>query len=387
MKYILILLLALCLVTTLQAQQKPPYDRTTTNQVMADRATWSRYHMAIPKGATPGFPPYVPDSLKCGSLFFRTADTCLYIYNCTSSKWDKMQKVAVANKKLDSVAATKANLSGGNVFTGPQTIADGALTFTNASGSTTLSQGVDGATIFTNQRNGLTYMYKDSVIFRIAGPGYTADDAYADFHVPLRIRPYQGGLDYAPSGYNVLVRNNGSLASGDKGFLKEVALTAFATVANTYTRTHVDTLIAANTTQRYLYSATGSEGNSLTNSSLANMYIDGVWRDGLEYRMINSGSPVGNQALVNTSTGQISFQDNLISGEYIKVRYRSLQNSPIFTNGAVNVTTYAALMALGPPTTPTLYKVANDENKSYPNTIYVWWPDGELDWIATTKNN
>ncbi|RAV56708.1 hypothetical protein DIU36_15005, partial [Mucilaginibacter rubeus] len=102
LKFLLLMLLA----STLQAQQKPPYDRTTTNQVMADRATWSRYFMGTPKGDFPVFPSYVPDSIKCGAIFYRTADTSQYVYNCISGKWDKQQKATVSNKRVDSVAKT-----------------------------------------------------------------------------------------------------------------------------------------------------------------------------------------------------------------------------------------------------------------------------------------
>jgi len=119
MKYIFNFLLILCLASTALAQQKPPYDRTTTNQVMADRATWSRYFMAIPKGPTPGFPAYVPDSLKCGALFYRTTDTALYEYNCVSVKWIKMYSSTMVKKYADSLK--NELLNGNHRYTGIDT--------------------------------------------------------------------------------------------------------------------------------------------------------------------------------------------------------------------------------------------------------------------------
>lgn len=119
MKYILSFLLLTCLGLTATAQQLPPYDRTTTNQVLADRATWSRYFMALPKGAAPNFPSYVPDSLKCGALFYRTTDTCLYQYNCIANKWVKFGSLAKNNAYADSLK--NQLLNGNNKYTGTDT--------------------------------------------------------------------------------------------------------------------------------------------------------------------------------------------------------------------------------------------------------------------------
>jgi hypothetical protein len=63
--------------------------KVATNQVLADRATQSRYFLAIPEGPTPYFPAYVADSLKCKALFMRTGSTApgLYRYDCGTSSW------------------------------------------------------------------------------------------------------------------------------------------------------------------------------------------------------------------------------------------------------------------------------------------------------------
>jgi len=49
--------------------------------------------MGVPHGLTPGFPAYVPDSVKCGALFYVVnpgVDTVLMTYNCLSSTWKRV---------------------------------------------------------------------------------------------------------------------------------------------------------------------------------------------------------------------------------------------------------------------------------------------------------
>lgn len=80
----------MCLAGAVQAQPKPVYDQTRTDQVLGNRATLSKKYIGIPSGPTPGFPSYVPDSVKCGSLFNKTtsgvADT-LKIFDCFTQSW------------------------------------------------------------------------------------------------------------------------------------------------------------------------------------------------------------------------------------------------------------------------------------------------------------
>ena len=49
--------------------------------------------------------------------------------------------------------------------------------------------------------------------------------------------------------------------------------------------------------------------------------------------------------------------------------------------------TYALMIADGTPTVPTIYSITNDENKSYQRSTYLWKPDGNREWIATTPDN
>lgn len=51
------------------------------------------------------------------------------------------------------------------------------------------------------------------------------------------------------------------------------------------------------------------------------------------------------------------------------------------------VTTYALMIAQGNPILPTVYSVENDENKSYERSTYLWKPNGNREWIATTQDN
>jgi len=73
---------------TLYGQQKPPYERTRTNQVMSDYGTWAKYFLGLPHGATPVMPPWVPDSLKDGALYRDTTAHITYNYNKSTGLWE-----------------------------------------------------------------------------------------------------------------------------------------------------------------------------------------------------------------------------------------------------------------------------------------------------------
>jgi hypothetical protein len=49
--------------------------------------------------------------------------------------------------------------------------------------------------------------------------------------------------------------------------------------------------------------------------------------------------------------------------------------------------TYVLMIADGTPTVPTIYNITNDENKSYVRSTYLWKPDGNREWLATTPDN
>jgi len=71
------------------------------------------------------------------------------------------------------------------------------------------------------------------------------------------------------------------------------------------------------------YNSGNGTSATFTSANIVNKYIDGVWRDGIEY-FVTSGTPIGNQVTVNTTTGVVVFQDNINTGEYIKIRYRGI---------------------------------------------------------------
>lgn len=49
--------------------------------------------------------------------------------------------------------------------------------------------------------------------------------------------------------------------------------------------------------------------------------------------------------------------------------------------------TYAEMIAGGMPITTQEIRVLNDENKGIENTTYIWYPDGERLWVASTSDN
>jgi hypothetical protein len=116
MKRLINLLLFLSFSTALMAQQKPIYEQTHTPQVLSNWATWSRYFMGVPKGGTPSFPYYVPDSVKCGALFLDTLDHHLYYYDCHATTWKKIADSLMVNSYAQSIA--DSILSGQKPFTG-----------------------------------------------------------------------------------------------------------------------------------------------------------------------------------------------------------------------------------------------------------------------------
>lgn len=67
---------------------------------------------------------------------------------------------------------------------------------------------------------------------------------------------------------------------------------------------------------------------------------------------------------------------------------------PISSSGGdANITkymtynTYAEMIASGIPLYTTEIRVLNDENKGIENSTYIWYPDGERLWVASTSDN
>lgn len=136
-------------ITSLAFAQKPVYERTRTNQVLSDYATWSKYFIGIPSGTTPSFPSYVPDSAKCGALYYKTTDSSLYVYNCAAAIWERHKAgvtFAQAKHYADSLHAisTAAIASEITRATGSE-----ITNATNISNETTRATGVES----TNANN------------------------------------------------------------------------------------------------------------------------------------------------------------------------------------------------------------------------------------------
>jgi hypothetical protein len=81
----------------------------------------------------------------------------------------------------------------------------------------------------------------------------------------------------------------------------------------------------SNTSPIIVYEATGIEGEySITSTDLIGQNIVKVSRDGVDAsNIISSGSPVGKEALYETSTGTISFENAFDDGEQIKILYQT----------------------------------------------------------------
>lgn len=154
MKYLLILFSVFCLATACKAQQKPEYDRTRTQQVLSDYATRSRYYIGIPSGTTPGFPSYVPDSIKCGALYNKItlghADT-LMSYDCNSGTW----KIASGANYTASNGITKTgnNFTLNGDLTGNTTINANGYNFGLVLNKTNDFSGYGGSDIILNGNN------------------------------------------------------------------------------------------------------------------------------------------------------------------------------------------------------------------------------------------
>lgn len=100
MKYLLIFFSVIVIATSCNAQQKPVYERTRTQQVLSDYATRSVYFLGIPSGPVPGFPSWVPDSVKCGALYNKTtvgAADSLKVYDCHAHTWNNAGSGRVGN--------------------------------------------------------------------------------------------------------------------------------------------------------------------------------------------------------------------------------------------------------------------------------------------------
>lgn len=126
----------LCVAFTLYGQQKPPYERTRTNQVMSDYGIWPKYFLGLPQGSSPVIPPWVPDSLKDGALYRDSVAHVTYSYNKGSNTWEP---VGGAGLTIDNTAAgnlTSPNfLATYNYITGKLSYMPGFVQYNSTTGN------------------------------------------------------------------------------------------------------------------------------------------------------------------------------------------------------------------------------------------------------------
>lgn len=91
-------------------------------------------------------------------------------------------------------------------------------------------------------------------------------------------------------------------------------------------------------------------------------------------QMLAIASPSTGLEVFNTSTNQSYFYNGTIW-------------VPTGTIQFATTATYAAMIALSTPTTPTLIKVTTDENKGATRTMYVWFPDGNRQYLLQINDN
>jgi len=161
-----------------------------------------------------------------------------------------------------------------------------------------------------------------------------------------------------------------STAASDAGQVKTIPSSYFApTTAITF---YKDTTISTNTT------------NTIIIPAIANAVLISVTRSGATYYPTSSTSPTGNKYYFSSTA--IKFQDNLTTNETISVLYKAANGTPVISN-TIQVATFSDMVSRGTPQSLTIYKVASDENKSYTNSTYLWWPNGKRLWVASTDDN
>jgi hypothetical protein len=75
-----------------------------------------------------------------------------------------------------------------------------------------------------------------------------------------------------------------------------------------------------NTIQIYNY--IGIDGNtSFINTALIGRHVFNCFKDGIQFMIINSGTPVDKEVLVNTTTGELTFAVQFETNEIATVLY------------------------------------------------------------------
>ena len=88
------------------------------------------------------------------------------------------------------------------------------------------------------------------------------------------------------------------------------------------------------------------------------------------------------------SVGNADSLGHVSASSYLTTASASATYQPLSTAVKFkSVATFALMIADGTPAVTTIYEVTNDENKSYTRSTYLWKPNGNREWVATTPDN
>lgn len=181
------------------AQQKPPLKRTTGAQVVSDRALKVDQYLNLPHGTTPSFPNFVADSNKLGTIYLKTTDTSLYIYD--GSAWVKYKGSGGGSSYINGYGL---NLTGTTFKVDTTDIATKYYaTHTNGNFWNTLPYGVvigvDSLFAFENTANSSGFKFESRRLRDLSGTAYALiTDIQSGLGTVTSITPGNGFIDHTP---------------------------------------------------------------------------------------------------------------------------------------------------------------------------------------------
>ncbi|MEO7212664.1 hypothetical protein [Mucilaginibacter sp.] len=395
MKRLLNILLLLCLAVTAEAQKKVPYERTTTNQIMADRATLSRWYMGVPKVPGVTWKNYIPDSLFVNGLWRNTdAKPGLSLYNpltgnienvvvfgMLDSLANRLKISGVSNQRVygnvgfnevksyngddfSTLFGTNWGHSGGNNIdlhtgtgnydiglvspTGNISVSPEANHYFNVNGATQLSGNLnfsDGSyftgfpnvslSLRINTRNGLQIFGKDGGAVMSANDGNVgADNLDIIMYRPLSL---WSAPDLPAIGYDILVRDQ--VVGGGHGYVYKIPSSTFALSSSLssytpYTGATSDVAIGAHGLSAQSIYTTGTSGVTFeTKNAQIDGYTDHI---GLSY-FRDDAHIYDNKSLVfhdNVGARTNSFS-NSGAGHQLWLHDEVSGDVTVFTNGTI----------------------------------------------------
>lgn len=165
----------------------------------------------------------------------------------------------------------KANLIGGNSFTGNQ-IVNGNITTNDITvngqllfGLTTIKNSTEATTFDTQNREGYSFRYFGTTVFELAAPGHAADVPFARFLVPMSMTPSNISKVYGDaSKYFVIAVNEG----GSPNTMRQdtISPAKAASLMGVSSKPHTDSLFnsKSDTTTRYKQVWVDNNGNDAT---------------------------------------------------------------------------------------------------------------------------